>query len=87
MVVPGRAFLQRLYGLTCGVAQSHYRVRLTKATKADLLVWLTFLENHNGVTLYMEEMFLSEVVVKIYTDASTSKGCGGVFENKWFSLE
>ena len=86
VIVPGRAFLQRLYRLTVGVRKPYFSIRLTSQVKKDLHIWLQFLEEYNGVTLYREEMFLSENVCHIFSDASKTLGCGAVLDNHWFAL-
>ena len=48
VVVPGRAFRRRLIDATCNVKKAWHRVRITKAMKKDLSVWLEFLENYIG---------------------------------------
>ena len=40
VVVPGRAFLRRLIDLTKGITSAHHFIRLKKAVKADLELWL-----------------------------------------------
>ena len=87
VVVPGRAFLKRLFALTAGVRKPHFFVKISQAAKADLRVWQDFLNNFNGVTLYRTELFLSEKVCHFFTDASKTLGCGAVCDNSWFSLE
>ena len=86
VVVPGRAFLRRLFALTIGIKKPFYFVKITEAAKADLRVWQTFLHNYNGVTWYRNELFLSEQVCHFYTDACKSLGCGAWFGKFWFSI-
>lgn len=85
-VVPGRAFLQNLYQLTTGVAKPHHFISISSETKKDLTMWLHFLQSFNGVTLYREQLFLSNEVLHIFTDACTSLGCGALLNNHWFSI-
>ena len=85
VVLPGRAFLRRLYHLTCGITKPFHHIRLRQPAKEDLKVWLSFLEKHNGITFYREELFLSPDVVHIHTDACKSVGYGGTFDTHWFS--
>ena len=85
-MIPGRAFLQRLYQLSVGVSKPYHYVTLNQATKLDLQTWLIFLENFNGVKLYREELFLSKYTLHLFTDSSQSLGCGGVFKSHWFSV-
>lgn len=84
VVLPGRPFLRRLINLTIGVKQPFHHIRLTAEVKADLTLWLKFLNNFNGRTIFLDEKFLSSDTLQLYTDASTTRGFGGVFKNKWF---
>ena len=84
VILPGRAFLRRLIDLTKGVHRPHYYIRLTKACRQDMLVWLTFLQEFNGRTFFMEERWLSTSPLTLYTDAAGSKGYGAIFGSHWF---
>ena len=84
VVLPGRAFLRRLFDLTKGVRRPHHRLRLTKACRKDISVWLNFLENFNGRTFFLDEQWLSHAPLKLYTDAAGSKGYGAIFGRHWF---
>lgn len=86
VIIPGRAFLVRLYNLIRGKTNPNFSVQLTAEVKEDLRVWLGFLQNFNGVALYREQLFLSPQVLHIYTDAAKTLGCGGVFGPHWFSV-
>ena len=86
VIVPGRAFLQRLYGLTVKIVKPHHTIYLSKETKEDLILWKIFLSSHNGVSLYREELFLSPDVKHIFTDASKTLACAAVFGTSWFML-
>ena len=55
LVLPGRAFLQRLIDLTKGVRLPHHRIRITEACRRDLQVWLQFLRDFNGRTFFLDE--------------------------------
>ena len=87
VIVPGRAFLQQLYRLTAGCSKPFHRIRLTHSARKDLSIWLYFLENHNGVTLYKEEMFLSHQVIKFQSDASKHIGCAAIWGDHWFYVK
>ena len=84
VVLPGRAFLRRLFDLTKGVGCPHHRIRLTKACRKDMSVWLNFLENFIGRTFFLDEKWLSRAPLKLYTDAAGSKGYGAFFGRHWF---
>ena len=80
-VVPGRAFLRRLYYATQGVRKSYYHIKLTQDLKKDLLMWQDFL-HHPAVysrPFIDFESVLQATEVDLYTDASRnfSLGAGG----------
>ena len=84
VVLPGRAFLRRLFDLTKGARRPHHRIRLSKACRKDISVWLTFLEHFNGRTFVLDEKWLAHVPLKLYTDAAGSKGYGAIFGRHCF---
>ena len=54
VAVTGRAFLRRMIDLTKGIQRPHHRIRLTKETKYDVQVWLSFIQNFNGKTFSIQ---------------------------------
>lgn len=87
VILPGRAFLRRLIDLTRGVRRAHYHIRFTKACRQDLLVWLTFLQNYNGKTFFLQERWEVSSPLDLYTDAAGSKGYGAILGRHWFCGE
>ena len=83
VVVPGRAFLRRLIDLTKGVKSAHYFVRLTKWVKAELSMWQSFLDDFNGRSFFLSDIWLDSFSLNLYTDAAASLGYGAVFGNEW----
>lgn len=86
VVAPGRAFLRRLSGAMSGVQCPHHRIRVTVQMKKDLLVWLTFLESYNGVSLGREDLLL-EAELQVHSDAAGSAGFGIYFRGHWCAQE
>lgn len=84
VIVPGRAFLRRLIDLTKSITKPHHHIKLTKAVKADLQTWLTFLDKYNGKSFFLPDIWESSHSLKLYTDAAGSKGYGGIFGTHWF---
>ena len=78
-VVPGRAFLRRLFDLTAGVRKSFHFVKLNQEAKADLLVWKHFLAVYNGKSFFHSSVVLSTNRLRMYTDASGVIGYAAVF--------
>ena len=83
VVVPGRAFLRRLINLTKGAKRAHHYIRLNRSTKADLVVWQTFLHDFNGRSFFLQDGWFDSDTLQLYTDASGSCGFGAVFGNYW----
>ena len=84
VVVPGRAFLRRLIDLTIGITKAHHHIRLTRTARADIKLWLTFLDNFNGRAFFLSDRWETSATLQLYTDAAGSKGYGAVFGSHWF---
>ena len=83
VVVPGRASLRCLIDLTKGVRKPHHRIRLSKEAKLDLAIWLRFLENFNGRSFFLEDVWETSDTLKLHTDSAGSIGFGAVFGRYW----
>ena len=44
VIIPGRAFLKRLFALTAGIKKPYHFVKITQAAREDLNTWLFFPE-------------------------------------------
>lgn len=86
VVVPGRAFLRRIIDLTCGVSNPSHFIRLTCETRSDLQMWSHFIENYNGKSVILPDVFTSSDKALLFTDASGSIGFAGVLGTEWFAL-
>lgn len=80
-----RAFLRRLYDATMPLKKPHHMLRVTREIREDLLVWLQFLQEFNGVTYIPEKLWFSNEDLHLFTDASGSESCGAVcfLEGQW----
>ncbi len=85
VVVPGRAFLRRLIDLTKGVSSKHFHIRLTRESRRDIDAWLVFLQNFNGVSMLLSDVWLSSDKVRLYTDSAMSAGYAAVYGRRWFN--
>ena len=72
IVIPGRAFLRRLFD---AIRRPVAMIRITKHMKADLLWWKTFLKDWNGLSLLRK--VADRHTKYIWTDASGKFGLGG----------
>ena len=83
IVKPGRAFLRRLIDLTIGVRSAHFLIQVTSETRADLRLWLSFLQNFNGKSFFLDDNWLNSSQLNLYTDASGALGFGAIFGRHW----
>ena len=84
VVLPGRAFLRRLIDLTRGKLKPYHFLKLASAID-DLKIWLQFLNNHNGRIFFVDEQFITNHEIQLFTDASGTLGYGAVFGKSWFN--
>jgi hypothetical protein len=49
-----------------------------------MALWLLFLDNYNGKTMFLDEKFISNYTLRLYTDAAQSKGFAGVYGSQYF---
>ena len=77
VVVPGRAFLRRLYNALRRPVRLH---TITSCMKADLQWWLTFLDNWDGLKLLRN--MDDRPTWYVWTDASGNHGMGGYILNE-----
>jgi hypothetical protein len=83
VLVPGRAFVSYLYRLMCSVKESHYHVHLTKDCRDDLTMWLNFLCQWNGVSMFYEPHLTSASDIALFTAVSNC-GFAGFYKGMWF---
>ena len=89
-VVPGRAFLRRLYFSTSGIKKANHHIYLKRYIKEDLLLWLHFLDHPQAYSRPFLDFtsLLTAQDITFYTDASLNKnfGAGGYCGRNWFVL-
>ncbi|KAK3087428.1 hypothetical protein FSP39_005841 [Pinctada imbricata] len=85
VVVPGRAFLRRLIDLVIGVQSPFHWIRLTKESRADINIWLLFLSQFNGKSVFLPAKWDSSDCLHLYTDASGAIGYAAVLGTSWFA--
>ena len=84
-ITPGRPFLRRLCDAMSGVQHLHHFLRITSGIRADLQLWLSFLDDHNGVTMFRDSSWSSPAITLFYSDASGSIGYGAYKGDDWFA--
>ena len=92
-IVPGTAFLTRLYALLPGgrntTLKQHHHVQLTMETKLDLKIWLLFLNSGSAFYRPFIDFTNSRCAVELdwYTNAAKNvgkSGAGGHHGTQWF---
>ena len=83
VIHPGRAFLCRLIDFQIGIRSPYHFIRLQREVQTDLQVWLDFLEEYNGKSFFLEDVWYTSERLNLYTDASGSLGFGRNFQNHW----
>lgn len=83
----GRAFCRRFYdSLSQGYKKHHY-ITISKALRDDMEVWLKFLSEFNGTTLFPDMHWSNGDTLHISSDSSGSFGCGVIFGSHWAYLQ
>lgn len=84
VILPGRSFVSYLINLSTTVTELHHYVHLNKECKEDLYMWLKFLEQWNGLSVFYDKQMTSSIDMKLFTDASSTCGYGGYYNKQWF---
>jgi hypothetical protein len=85
VVIPGRTFISRLLVAATKVSELYHHVYLDSECKADMLMWKHFLDNWNGISLFLDDKFTMAGDMELFTDASGKYGIGGYFHGEWFA--
>ncbi|XP_053388430.1 uncharacterized protein LOC128551553 [Mercenaria mercenaria] len=85
VIAPGRAFCRRLINSTIGLKKTYHKTRVTQYMKADLSLWLQFLDQYNGVTVISDSLWVSTKSLHLYTDSAggPKAGFGIYFAGHW----
>lgn len=79
-----RAFIRRLYDVMAGVSHPNHFIRVTKAVKEDIDMWLVFLDLFNGYCNFADATWLSDSDLHLFTDSAGAKhGCAAYLEPHW----
>jgi len=82
-IVPGRPFCRRLINATCGLSKPYHHLRVTKAMKHDLEMWLAFFQDFNGVSVFHDRFWTSNAEADLFTDSAAGCGFGIFFAGRW----
>lgn len=82
VIAPGRAFIRRLCNAMKGLGLPSHHTRMSAAMRADLWVWLDFLEQYNGVSFWRDNRLL-EADLQVQSHGAGGYGFGPYFRGKW----
>lgn len=83
VILAGRSFVAYLLKLAASVQELHYYVHLNKLCREDLCMWVLFLENWNGVSLFYDKEFTTSHDFHLHTDAASTAGFSVFYKSHW----
>ena len=86
VIRPGRPFIRQLYAMQSIGSHPGHHIRLNLAARADIVWWLLFATNWNGISMLWDSSVWSPGF-NIFSDASGSWGCGAYWGFQWFHLK
>ena len=84
VISPGRPFMQRIINLTWGISSPKKKLTLTLEFRKDILMWQFFLQQWNGVSLFLPPFTQSSKEIHLFTDAAGAIEYRAFFDNQWF---
>ena len=72
-IIPGRPFCRRLINAICGLSKPHHHLRVTSMVKKDLNMWLHFFKTFNGVSVFHDRFWVSNVDVELFTGSAAAQ--------------
>ncbi len=79
----GRPFISHLL-LASSVHVLEDLISLSQECRDELRLWIMFLKQWNGLSLFYNNLVLSPIDIKLFTDAAPSIGFGGFCQGRWF---
>ena len=86
-VPAGRLFIRRLITLSTKAKRLHHHIRLNSNAQADFAWWQEFLPSWNGTAQFVDQQPTDAADLELYTDASSTHGCGAYFQERWFHYD
>lgn len=85
-IIPqGRSFISHLLSLASSVHALEDLISVTQACRDELRLWISFLNQWNGLTFFYNSLVSSPVDIQLFTDAAPSIGFGGFYQGRWFA--
>lgn len=85
-IIPqGRPFISHLLSLASSVHSLEDPITITQACRDELRLWLTFLNQWNGLSFFYSNLVSCPIDIQLFTDAAPSIGFGGFYQGRWFA--
>ena len=81
VIAPVRPFI---INLTRGVKEPHLHIKLTTGFYRDIEMWKMFIDQWNGIVLFLSPLYENFTTLSSLTDASGYLGYGGFFQTRCF---
>jgi len=69
-ILAARAFIRRLYDAMSGVMKPHHLVKMTRGTREDLNLWLSFLNDFNGTCYISDFNWTTNESLELFSDSA-----------------
>ncbi|XP_046337870.2 uncharacterized protein LOC124119423 [Haliotis rufescens] len=79
----GGPFCRRLIDAYTKVSHQAHGVRITWGVREDLEVWLGFLGEFNGVSVFQNQKWADNTCLQLFTDAASTVGFGAYYNGNW----
>lgn len=85
VISSSRAFIRRFYDAMIGISNPKHHIRLSASLKDDMDVWVSFLDHFNGICFIVEDDWLCNNALNLFTDSAGGihGGCGCYYEGNW----
>ena len=80
----GRIFLRRLLDASTKVASLHHWIQLSAPMRANLDWWISFVQQWNGKSFFLDHAWTPSPAFQLFTDAS-QQGYGCYWKGHWLS--
>ncbi len=85
-IIPqGRPFISHLLLLASSVHALEDPISLSQECRDELRLWIMFLKQWNGLSLFHNNLVSSPIDINLFTDAAPSNGFGGFYQGHWFA--
>ena len=84
-IVIGRPFIRRLIDSICGLTKPFHHIRIKKDIRLDLIMWLKFLKQFNGISVFHDRFWVSNEDFQLFSDSAGGENLafGLYFQGHW----